>query len=130
MKPCFTTFLIGGLILAVATPVTAAPPPEAVTQQASDRDGYVHQVQTRMQEWRRKLYGFSEIAEAKREEAGTIADDDLNQAWTKAEAASRKLQSASGDNWDSAKTAFEAAAHDLAVSWQKIHPAENPLNDK
>ena len=43
-----------------------------------------------MQGWERKLRDISEKAKAKGKEAGTAAENDLNKAWNKAEAASRK----------------------------------------
>ena len=75
-----------------------------------------------MQEWQRKLHDFSEKAAAKGKEAGNAAENDLNKAWTKADAASRKLQTVGAEGWESAKTSFEKASHELADAWHKIHP--------
>jgi hypothetical protein len=46
----------------------------------------------------------------------------LNAAWTKADAEQRKPQSASAEGWESAKTSFERASHDLKDVWDKIRP--------
>jgi hypothetical protein len=44
----------------------------------------------------------------------------LTKAWTKAEAASRKLQTVGAKDWESAKTSFEKASRELAEAWDKI----------
>jgi len=43
---------------------------------------------------------------------------------TKAEAASRQLQTVGAKGWESAKTSFEKASRELAEAWHKIHPEE------
>ena len=60
-----------------------------------------------MREWQRKLHDFSVNAEANGKEAGNAAKTDLNKAWAKTEAASRKLQTVGDEGWDNAKTSFE-----------------------
>jgi hypothetical protein len=77
-----------------------------------------------MQEWQRKLHDVSENAAAKGNAAGDAAENDLNEAWTRTEAASRQLQTASAEGWESAKTSYEQASHDLAEAWHKIHAAD------
>ena len=73
-----------------------------------------------MQEWRRKLHRFSEKAGVYGKEAGSAAKTDLNKAWTKTEAASRKLQTVGAEGWDHARTSFEQASHELADTWDKV----------
>lgn len=73
-----------------------------------------------MQEWRRKLHDFSAKAEANGKEAGNAAETDLNKAWTKTEAASRKLETVGAEGWDHAKTSFEKASRELADAWDKV----------
>ena len=63
-------------------------------------------------------------AGAKRKEAGNAAENDLNNAWTKAETASSKLQTVGAESWESAKTSFEEASRELADTWHKIHPED------
>jgi hypothetical protein len=77
-----------------------------------------------MQEWQRKLHDFSEKARANGQEASDAAGKDLNKAWSKVEAASRDLQTAGADGWDSAKAAFEKASHELADTWDKVRPQD------
>ena len=90
----------------------------------ADRDTYTQQARDKMQEWQRKLHDFSEKAEAKGKEAGDAAGNDLNKAWTKAKAASSKLQTVGAESWESAKTSFEEASRELADTWHKIHPED------
>jgi len=89
---------------------------------AGDRDSYSQKARDDMQEWQRKLHDFGDKAAAKGKEAGNAANDDLNQAWSKAKAASDRLQTMGADGWDSAKASFEHASHELADSWHKVHP--------
>jgi hypothetical protein len=77
-----------------------------------------------MQEWQRKLQDFSDKAEVKGIAAGDAAKNDLNKAWSKAEAASRRLQAAGAEGWENAKTSFEQASHELAETWHKVHPED------
>jgi hypothetical protein len=52
------------------------------------------------------------------------AKNDLNKAWTKAKAASSRLQTAGAEGWASAKTSFEEASRELADAWDKIRPED------
>jgi hypothetical protein len=90
----------------------------------ADRDTYTQRAREEMQEWQRKLHDFSEKAEAKGKEAANAAENDLNKAWTKAEAASSKLQTAGAESWEGAKTSFEEASRELADAWHKIRPQD------
>ncbi len=126
---------IGSLMLIGAAPVAAgqrvlasgsgAPVRLAAGDgSTADRDTYTREAQDEMQEWKRKLHDVGEKAEAKGKNAGAAAESELDAAWAKADAASRKLQTAGAEGWDSAKTDFERASHDLAAAWHKNHPDE------
>jgi len=123
-----TLTLIG--TLAAAGQATLVPGSGAPVQlvagsdSTADRDSYTQKVRDEMQAWQQKLHDFSEKAKSKGREAGNAAENDLDKAWTRAEAASRKVQTAGAEGWDSAKTSFEKASHELAETWHKIHPAE------
>jgi|HubBroStandDraft_3_1064219.scaffolds.fasta_scaffold22650_2 hypothetical protein len=108
------------LALGSGTPVRLA----AGGDSTADRDTYTQRARDEMQEWQRKLHDFSEKAAAKGKEAGNAAENDLNEAWTKAEAASRQLQTVGAEGWERAKTSFEKASHELAEAWHKIHPED------
>ena len=90
----------------------------------ADRDTYTQKARDEMQEWQRKLHDFSEKVVAKGKEAGNATENDLHEAWTKAEAASRQLQTVGAEGWESARTSFEKASHELAETWHKIHPED------
>jgi len=90
----------------------------------ADRDTYTQKARDEMQEWQRKLHDFSEKAEAKGKEAGDAAGNDLNKAWTKAKAASSRLQTVGAEGWESAKTSFEEASRELVDAWDKIRPED------
>ena len=77
-----------------------------------------------MQEWQRKLHDFSVRAEANGKEAGNAADTDLQKAWTRTEAASRRLQTVGAEGWDRARTSFEQASRDLAAAWDRVRHQE------
>jgi hypothetical protein len=108
------------LALGSGTPVRLA----AGGDSTADRDTYTQKARAEMNEWQRKLQGFSEKAEAKGKEAGNAAENDLNEAWTKAEATSRQLQTIGAEGWESAKTSFAKASRELAEAWHKIHPED------
>ena len=135
MRMLTVSIVIGPLVLIGALPAAAGQSTVALGSGApvrlaagndtpADRDTYTQQARDKMQEWQRKLHDFSEKAEAKGKEAGDAAGNDLNKAWTKAEAASRKLQTVGAESWESAKTSFEKASHELADAWHKIHPED------
>jgi hypothetical protein len=90
----------------------------------ADRDTYTQKARDEMQEWQRKLHDFSEKVVAKGKEAGNATENDLHEAWIKAEAASRQLQTVGAEGWESARTSFEKASHELAEAWHKIHPED------
>jgi hypothetical protein len=86
----------------------------------TDRDTYVQKAREEMQQWQLKLHDFSEKTRAKATEANTAAQNDFNTAWTEADAATQKLQTAGAADWESAKSSFSKASQKLAAVWQKI----------
>ncbi len=131
MRILTASIVIGPLMLIGALPAVAGQSTVALGSDApvrltangkptTDRDTYTQKARDDMQEWQQKLHTFSENAEAKGQEAGNAAENDLNQAWTKAEAASSELQTASAEDWQSAKISYEKASRDLANAWDKI----------
>ncbi|MEJ0069768.1 MAG: hypothetical protein WDO24_14705 [Pseudomonadota bacterium] len=135
MKLLAATIVIGPLMLVGVPPAVAgqsafalgsrAPVQSAAADDsAADRDAYARKAQDELREWRRKLHDFGDKAEANGKAAGNTANDDLTQAWTKIEAASDKLQTMGAQRWESAKTSFEMASHELAETWRKKHPGD------
>jgi len=90
----------------------------------ADRDAYTQKARDAMHEWQQKLHDFSEKAKAKGREEGKAAENELNAAWTKAEAEQHKLETASAEGWESAKISFEKASHHLKEVWDKIRPED------
>jgi hypothetical protein len=134
MRMLTTAIVIGPLVLIGALPAagqsTLALGSSAPVQLAAggdstaDRDTYTQRARDEMQEWQQKLHDFSEKAAVKGKEAGNAAENDLNKAWAKADAASRKLQTVGAEGWVSAKTSFEKASHELADDWHRIRPQD------
>jgi hypothetical protein len=62
-------------------------------------DTYTQKARGAMHEWQQKLHDFSEKAKAKGQEEGIAAENELNAAWTEADAEQDKLQSASAEGW-------------------------------
>jgi hypothetical protein len=132
MKVITASIVFGPLMLIEAPPAGAGGPISSApifrlasaTDSSSDRDSYTRKAQDEMREWQKKLQDFSASAQAKGQKAGEAAEKELNEAWTKTEAASRDLQMAGGEGWDSAKTSYEKASHDLAEAWHKVNPED------
>jgi carboxypeptidase C (cathepsin A) len=133
MRMLTVSIVIGPLVLIGALPAagqstltlgSGASVQLAAGDSTADRDTYTQRARDEMQEWQRKLHDFSKRAVAKGKEAGSAAENDLNKTWTKAEAASRKLQTVGAEGWVSAKTSFEKASHELADAWHRIRPQD------
>ena len=135
MKLLTASIVVGPLMLFGALPAVAGQSPRqlgsaAVVQlavagdPAGDRDSYTQKARNDMEEWQRKLHEVGDKTEAKGKEVGNAADSDLNQAWSKAKAASEKLQTMGAEGWDGAKASYEQASHDLSDTWHKIHPGD------
>lgn len=134
MRFLTASLIFGPLMLIGALPAVGQPTPApgsslsiqlaAGGDATADKDTYAQKAREDMQEWQRKLRDFSDKAEAKGKEAGNAAENDLHKAWTKAEAASRRLQAAGAAGWEKAKTSFEQASHELAETWRKVNPED------
>jgi hypothetical protein len=130
MRILFASIVIGPLMVFGALPAAAGQSISSNTpiqlaaggDLTADRDTYTQKARDAMHEWEQKLHDFSEKAKAKGQEEGKVAENELNAAWTKAEAEQHKLETASAEGWESAKTSFEKASHDLKEVWDKIRP--------
>ena len=134
MRMLTVSIVIGPLLLIGALPAagqatlalgSGAPVQLAAgADSTADRDTYTQKAREEMQEWQRKLHDFSEKAAAKGKQLDKAAKNDLNKAWTKAKAASSRLQTAGAEGWASAKSSFEEASRELADAWDKIRPED------
>jgi hypothetical protein len=86
------------------------------------KDAYMQKAKTEMLEWQQKLKDFGETADARGQEAATATKNGLQLAWSKTQAESRKLETASAEGWESAKSSYEKASQSLKDSWRKSHP--------
>jgi hypothetical protein len=128
MKTIFASIVIGSLMPFGALPAAAVQPISSNTpiqlavggDSTADRATYSQKARDAMQDWRQKLHNFGEKAKAKGQEEGNAAGNELNAAWTKADAEERTLEAASAEGWESAKISFEKASHDLKELWDKI----------
>jgi hypothetical protein len=131
MKILATAIVIGPLVMIGTLPAAsqsghprAGASVRLVTARDStvDRETYTQKARDDMQEWQLKLRAFDEKVQAKAVQAHTSTMDDLNKAWTQAEAASRRLETASSEDWENAKTSFKKASHRLDLAWRKSDP--------
>jgi hypothetical protein len=124
-----TAIVIGPLMLVGAVAAADQPiPPDgpihwtAGTDSVTLRETYMQRTRAELQEWRTKLYGFSERAKAEGKKDDDAAEQGLNAAWTKTQVESRNLQTVSEDGWETAKASFEKASKELAEAWDKAQP--------
>lgn len=133
MKLLAASIVIGPLMLIGALPAGAGQSTPALGSRAAvqiaaadestaDRESYTRKAQDELREWQHKLREFGDQAAASGKAAGNAANDDLNQARTKAEAATDRLQTVGAEGWASAKASFEQASHDLSDTWHRVHP--------
>lgn len=96
----------------------------AVGSAAADKETYTRKAKDDVQEWEQKLHKFSVKVEAGGRHDVSASEHDLNEAWDKTKAEANKLQTASDDDWVSAKASYEKAIRDLAIEWNRIRPED------
>jgi hypothetical protein len=120
--------VVGALPAAAQSPLAAGSQARvrlaAVSDPKVDKGTYTQKAQDDVQEWQQKLHKFSVKAEAKGQQDTIAAGHDLNEAWIKTEVEARKLQTASAEDWESAKVSYEKASRELAREWDKIRPED------
>jgi hypothetical protein len=84
----------------------------------TEREAYVRKARDEVQEWQRKQHDFRE--KTRNSEANITTRKHFNMAWTEVEDASRKLETAGAEDWESAKGSFYKASQRLAAVWEKI----------
>ncbi len=128
MKNLIASVMAGSLVLMAAFPAAGqaarlVDSNASVHDLANDRATYIQGARREVEEWRQKLHDLSDGARAKATEANKAALDDLTRAWTRTEAASRKLETAGADDWQIAKTSYKTASRKLVLAWHKVSPA-------
>jgi hypothetical protein len=96
----------------------------AAGDSSTDRQTYTRKAHADMREWQQKLHDFGEKADVGGQKIGHTTGDDLNKALADAEVASRRLQTASDEEWTDAKSSFEQASRELTATWDKIRPQD------
>ena len=93
--------LFGALPAAAGQSISSDTPIQlaAAGDSTADRDTYTQKARDAMHEWQQKLHDFSAKAKAKGRKEGKVAENELNAAWTKAEAEQHKLETASAEGW-------------------------------
>jgi hypothetical protein len=88
------------------------------------KDAYLQKSRTEMDEWRNKIHGAGESAEAKGHEVSASAKAHLNHTWTATQRYWRKLQTESAEGWDKTRNAYERSTAELRQQWHRIHPED------
>jgi hypothetical protein len=131
MRRFIVSLFIGPFLLIGALPAVAGQSVPSDTQvqcagsdATGDRDTYIRKAQDDLQEWQQKVHDFGAEAAAKGRKDAIAAQRDLDEAWAKTEAEADKLKTSlktsSAEAWDSARTSYEKASHELAGTWDKI----------
>jgi hypothetical protein len=125
MKYLIASVTAGSLVLMAALPATghsarSLDSNASALNSASDRGTYVQMARDEVQEWRQKMRDFRGSAT----EANKAAVDDLTRAWTRTEAASRRLENAGAADWQGAKASYKTASQKLVLAWHKASPTE------
>lgn len=136
MMSILPVLVVGSSLIAVSgLPIPAhhpAPPLATVAPlqlAASDdfaarKDAYIQKFGSEMDEWRDKVHGAGESAEAKGHEVSASAKAHFNRTWAATERNWQKLQTESAEGWNKTKRAFERSTADLREQWHKIHPED------
>jgi hypothetical protein len=109
-----------------APPLVAGAPVQLAASDdfAARKDAYLQKSRSEMDEWRAKIHGAGESAEATGHEMSASAKAHFNRTWTATERYWQKLQTESAEGWDKTKRAYERSTTDLREQWHKIHPED------
>ncbi len=127
MKILVASVIAGSLVLMAALPAAGQSARSVdsnalALNSANDRGTYILMARGEVQEWRQKIRDFSASAQTKATKANELAVDDLIRAWTRTEAASRRLENAGAADWQGAKASYTAASLKLVLAWHKVSP--------
>jgi hypothetical protein len=136
MMNILSVLIVGSPLIAVSgLPIAAHhPAPMLVTDAplqliddvdfTTRKDAYLQKSRTEMDEWRNKIHGAGESAEAKGHEVSASAKAHINQTWTATQRYWRKLQTESAEGWDKTRNAYERSTAELRQQWHRIHPED------
>jgi hypothetical protein len=116
-----TSLIAGPIVLVGALPAAAGPLTQvaANSDSSADRGSFTQAAQDDLHQWQQRVHDFDVSAEATGK-ADTIATEHaLNAAWDRVQVEAGKLQTASRDEWESAKISYQKASHDLTDEWDR-----------
>lgn len=127
MKNLIAAVMAGSLVLMAGLPAAGHAarlvlPNASVHDSANNRATYIEEARREVEEWRQKLHNLSDSTRVKATDANKAALDDLTKAWTRTEAASRRLENAGADDWQIAKTSYKTASRKLVLAWHRVSP--------
>jgi hypothetical protein len=108
--------VLGTLLVSGALPAVAQPAP-----QTPYRHDYVEDAQARLRVWGRDMSSFNKAAAATGRAQDKAAGAALNSAWSDAKADERKLEVASAEDWEGARTAFDHASRRFEDALGRAH---------
>jgi hypothetical protein len=117
MRGFVLPLVLGTLVVSGALPAIAQPVPETPF-----RHDFVADAQARMRVWGRDVNSFNRSAEATGRAQDSAAGAELNTAWTQAKAEEQKLEVASADQWEGARTSFDDASRRFRVALDRAQP--------
>lgn len=88
--------------------------------EAGPQGSFRVRVRDEMADWRRKMQAFDERMATSGHRHMDAAEKRLRDAWDDAEVEARNVQAATALDWARTKRAYEAAAHRMAMAWEKV----------
>jgi hypothetical protein len=128
MNAFVATFFVGMLLPLTATSAEVGQPISLLTTEArlqiarqddfaTNKSDYVERTRDEVSEWRERL----------RHPLGSESGDGkLYIAWNDFKSASQKLQTANGDTWERAMSAYERAKAKLQAAWHSTQSEHEP----
>jgi hypothetical protein len=136
MQHLATYELIGAFLMigvSQAAPESTAPANPAATNAPvatgavpSDRQTFTRKAEADMKMWDIRLHAIGSGALSKGSAVGAKADSELQAAWTGAQGATRRLETATSEGWQDTKAFYERKTQDLLEAWHKFHPTSSP----
>jgi len=126
-----TLSLVAAAPLAAAAMERAPATPHSLFTRVDDsgftqkRQEYQERAQRQMDEWGHKMSAATESAKENGKELAADAQAELDHAWSDTKEQWAKLQQASADGWERARTAYERASRKMRDEWSKFHGEED-----
>ena len=92
----------------------------ATAPQTNPQDSYRQRVRDERADWRLKMRALDDKVETGSQRHIDVAETRLRNAWDDTEVEARNLQAATDHDWVRTKQAYEAAAHRMAMAWDRV----------